>query len=65
MDPMEVFKIEVTGSEDFGAKKYREIIMDILQDLGVIRSIGRLYVYVDISSRSLRSTGCFAPEFRL
>jgi len=49
MDPLEVFKVVVTGSEEFGAKKYREIIMDILQDLGVIRSIGRLYVYVDIS----------------
>ena len=49
MDPMEVFKIEVTGAEEFGAKKYREIIMDILQDLGLIRSIGRLYVYADIS----------------
>ena len=48
MDPMEVFKIEVTGQEEFAAKKYREIIMDILQDLGLIRSIGRLYVYVDI-----------------
>ncbi|MDD1735991.1 MAG: DUF2113 family protein, partial [Methanothrix sp.] len=48
MDPMEVFKIEVTGDEKYGAKKYREIIMDILQDLGLIRSIGRLYVYVDI-----------------
>jgi len=48
MDPMEVFKIEVTGYEEFGAKKYRELIMDILQDLGLIRSIGRLYVYVDI-----------------
>ena len=48
MDPMEVFKIEVTGEEEFGAKKYRELIMDILQDLGLIRSIGRLYVYVDI-----------------
>jgi len=48
MDPMEVFKIEVTGDEEYGAKKYREIIMDILQDLGLIRSIGRLYVYVDI-----------------
>ena len=49
MDPMEVFKIEVTGGEEYGVKKYREIIMDILQDLGLIRSIGRLYVYVDIS----------------
>ncbi len=49
MDPMEVFKVEVTGGEEFGAKKYREIIMDILQDLGLIRSIGRLYVYVDIA----------------
>jgi putative methanogenesis marker protein 17 len=48
MDPMEVFKIEVTGEEDFGAKKYRELIMDILQDLGLIRSIGRLYAYIDI-----------------
>ncbi len=48
MDPMEVFKIEVTGDEQFGAKKYRELIMDILQDLGLIRSIGRLYVYIDI-----------------
>jgi putative methanogenesis marker protein 17 len=48
MDPMEVFKIEVTGQEEFGAKKYRELIMDILQDLGLIRSIGKLYVYVDI-----------------
>ncbi|MCK7494575.1 MAG: DUF2113 family protein [Comamonadaceae bacterium] len=45
---MEVFKIEVTGQEEFGAKKYRELIMDILQDLGLIRSIGKLYVYVDI-----------------
>jgi putative methanogenesis marker protein 17 len=49
MDPMEVFKIEVTGHEEYGAKKYRELIMDILQDLGLIRSIGRLYVYIDIS----------------
>ncbi|NLH22806.1 MAG: methanogenesis marker 17 protein [Methanothrix sp.] len=48
MDPMEVFKIEVTGEEEFGARKYRELIMDILQDLGLIRSIGRLYVYIDI-----------------
>lgn len=48
MDPMEVFKIEVTGAEEFGARKYRELIMDILQDLGLIRSIGRLYVYIDI-----------------
>ncbi len=48
MDPMEVFKIEVTGQEEYGAKKYRELIMDILQDLGLIRSIGRLYVYIDI-----------------
>jgi putative methanogenesis marker protein 17 len=48
MDPMEVFKIEVTGQEEYGTKKYRELIMDILQDLGLIRSIGRLYVYIDI-----------------
>ncbi|NPV62523.1 MAG: methanogenesis marker 17 protein [Methanotrichaceae archaeon] len=48
MDPMEVFKVEFTGEEEFGARKYRELIMDILQDLGLIRSIGRLYVYIDI-----------------
>ncbi len=54
MDPMEVFKIEVTGQEEFGAKKYRELIMDILQGLGLIRSIGRLYVYVDIPKAVLR-----------
>jgi putative methanogenesis marker protein 17 len=47
MDPMEVFKVEIDG-EEYGAKKYREIIMDILQDLGLIRSIGQLYVYMDI-----------------
>ncbi len=50
MDPLEVFKVEVTGQEEFGAKKYRELIMDILQDLGLIRSIGRLYVYIDIKA---------------
>ncbi len=49
MDPLEVFKVEMPG-EDYGAEKYREIIMDILQDLGLIRSIGRLYVYVDIKT---------------
>lgn len=47
MDPLEVFEVQMPG-EDYGAEKYREIIMDILQDLGLIRSIGRLYVYVDI-----------------
>ena len=49
MDPLEVFEVEMPG-EDYGAEKYREIIMDILQDLGLIRSIGRLYVYVDIKT---------------
>ena len=48
MDPMEVFKIAVNGEEEFATRKYRELIMDILQDLGLIRSIGRIYVYVDI-----------------
>ena len=47
MDPLEVFEVEMPG-EGYGADKYREIIMDILQDLGLIRSIGRLYVYVNI-----------------
>jgi putative methanogenesis marker protein 17 len=49
MEPLEVFKVEVTGEEEFGKRKYRELIMDILQDLGIIRSIGRLYVYIDIA----------------
>jgi putative methanogenesis marker protein 17 len=49
MDPLEVFEVEMPG-EDYGAEKYREIILDILQDLGLIRSIGRLYVYVDIKA---------------
>jgi putative methanogenesis marker protein 17 len=57
MDPMEVFKVEVTGQEEFGARKYREIIMDILQDLGLIRSIGRLYVYVDIEKPAFAVRG--------
>ncbi len=48
MEPLEVFKVEVTGDEEFGSKKYRELILDILQDLGLIRYIGRLYVYIDI-----------------
>ncbi|MGB3943227.1 MAG: methanogenesis marker 17 protein [Methanothrix sp.] len=47
MEPLEVFEVEMPG-EGYGAEKYREIIMDILQDLGLIRSIGRLRVYVDI-----------------
>ena len=35
MDPLEVFKVEVTGHEEFGARKYRELIMDILQVPGI------------------------------
>jgi len=67
MDPMEVFKIEVTGQEEFAAKKYREIIMDILLDLGLIRSIGKLYVYIDIMQPvfaiyGLLRTGISTPD---
>jgi len=47
MEPLEVFKVEAPG-EEYGERKYRDIIMDILQNLGIIRSIGRLYVYIDI-----------------
>ena len=47
MQPLEVFEIKMPG-EDYGAEKYKEIISDILQDLGLVRSIGELYVYVDI-----------------
>ncbi len=48
MQPLGVFKIEMPG-ENYGAEKYKEIITDILQDLGLIRSIGELYIYVDIT----------------
>ncbi|NYT02839.1 MAG: methanogenesis marker 17 protein [Methanosarcinales archaeon] len=47
MDPLEVFKIEAPG-EEYGRRKYREVLLDILQDLGLVRSIGKLLVYVDI-----------------
>jgi putative methanogenesis marker protein 17 len=58
MEPMEVFKVEAPG-EEFGARKYREIISDILQDLGLIRSIGRLYVYIDIKRPAFAVYGLF------
>jgi len=48
MQPLEVFEIDMPN-EDYGAEKYREIINDILQDLGLILTIGRLYIYVDIT----------------
>lgn len=47
MDPLEVFEIEVVG-EVYGSNKYRQLILDILQDLGLVRAVGKLYVYVDI-----------------
>jgi len=47
MKPLEVFEIEVLD-EEYGGNKYKEIITDILQDLGLIRSIGKLYVYADM-----------------
>ncbi|MHC1594820.1 MAG: methanogenesis marker 17 protein [Methanotrichaceae archaeon] len=47
MKPLEVFEIEVLN-EECGGNKYKEIITDILQDLGLIRSIGKLYVYADM-----------------
>jgi putative methanogenesis marker protein 17 len=58
MDPLEVFKVEVPG-EEFGARKYREIILDILQDLGLARSIGQLYVYMDIYKPYFAVKGLF------
>ncbi|HOT06412.1 MAG: hypothetical protein A4E45_01313 [Methanosaeta sp. PtaB.Bin039] len=58
MDPLEVFKVEAPG-EEYGEKKYREILLDILQDLGLVRSIGRLYVYADISKPYFAVFGLF------
>jgi putative methanogenesis marker protein 17 len=58
MDPLEVFVVEAPG-EEFGKKKYREIILDILQDLGLYKSIGRLYVLVDIDKPLFAVYGLF------
>lgn len=58
MDPLEVYKVEAPG-EEFGGKKYREIILDVLQDLGLVRSIGKLYVYMDISKPYFSVYGLF------
>jgi len=64
MDPMEVFKIEVTGGEEYGAKKYREIIMDILQDLGLIRSIAGFMSMSTFQFQSSQSTASSVPAYR-
>lgn len=47
MEPLEVFEMKMPD-EEYGAGKYKEIISDILQDLGLVRSIGRLYIYADM-----------------
>ena len=45
MEPLEVFLVESTDPE--GAKKYEEVIKDVLTDLNMVRVIGRLRVYID------------------
>ncbi|MCD1295750.1 methanogenesis marker 17 protein [Methanocella sp. CWC-04] len=45
MEPLEVFTVEC--AEEEGAKKYDEVIRDILSDLNIARAIGRLKVYID------------------
>jgi len=58
MDPLEVIEVEVPG-EEYGAQKYREILLDILQDLGLFKSIGRIYVYSDIKRPYFAIYGLF------
>ncbi|MHC1631852.1 MAG: methanogenesis marker 17 protein [Methanotrichaceae archaeon] len=58
MEPLEVFEIEMPG-EDYAAKKYKAVISDILQDLGLIRTIGRLYVYADVKKPFFSVFGLF------
>lgn len=45
MEPLEVFQVESTDPE--GAKRYEEVIKDVLTDLNLVRAIGRLRVYID------------------
>ncbi len=58
MDTLEVVAVEVPG-EDYGAEKYREILLDILQDLGLYKSIGRIYIYSDIKRPYFAIYGLF------
>jgi putative methanogenesis marker protein 17 len=59
MEPLEVFTVE---SEDVeGAKKYEEVIKDVLADLGLVRAISKLKVYVDPKEPVFIIVGIFRP----
>ncbi len=59
MEPLEIFEVESEDKE--GAEKYKEVITDILQDLNLVRAIGRLKVYVDPKAPVFIIVGIFRP----
>jgi len=59
MEPLEVFTVESEDQE--GARKYREVISDILSDLNLVRAIGRLKVYIDPRAPVFIIVGLFRP----
>jgi len=59
MEPLEVFTVDSDDKE--GAEKYREVISDILADLNLTRSIGRLKVYIDPKAPVFIIVGLFRP----
>jgi len=59
MEPLEVFRVESTDPE--GAKKYEEVIRDVLTDLNLVRAIGRLRVYIDPKEPVFIVVGLFRP----
>lgn len=59
MEPLEVFTVESEDKE--GAEKYKEVISDILTDLNLVRTIGRLKVYIDPKAPVFVIVGLFRP----
>jgi putative methanogenesis marker protein 17 len=59
MEPLEVFTVESEDRE--GAEKYKEVIADILSDLNLVRTIGRLKVYIDPKAPVFVIVGIFRP----
>lgn len=59
MEPLEVFTVESEDRE--GAAKYKDVIADILTDLNLVRTIGRLKVYIDSTAPVFIIVGIFRP----
>jgi putative methanogenesis marker protein 17 len=59
MEPLEIFEVESEDKE--GAEKYKEVITDILQDLNLVRAIGRLKAYADPKAPVFIIVGIFRP----